>query len=120
MIQQGNFRVDQPGYNAPEQHNYQQVNNKIAEQPKIMNNQINTDIKLSPYVPIPLLCSYCNTTVNTDVKKNCSYSNICCCILFTPLIWVCFQCCRKKPISCNNIYHHCPKCNQVLFSQKAC
>jgi hypothetical protein len=120
MIQQGNLKVDQPGYNAPDRQNYQQGNNNPNNPPNVVNNQLDFEVKTSIYLSRPMLCHFCNTTVNTNVKKKCSCANICCCLWFGPLIWVCFQCCRKKQISCNDITHECPKCNQPLIFQEAC
>ena len=122
MLQQGNHQVDPSGNNGTRMNNYEPVNNNIHQvnPPQIMNNQVINPIKLSPYVPVPFNCSTCNTTVNTKVTTKCSCANICCCVWFGPLIWVCFQCCRKKQISCNDIYHTCPKCNGTLMLHESC
>jgi hypothetical protein len=70
--------------------------------------------------PLPMFCGRCNTTVLSRVETNCSCANLCCCVCFGPVLWMCFQCCRGKTISCSNAVHYCPTCSTSLGFYEAC
>jgi hypothetical protein len=88
----------------------------------VVRNQINfiTDPTLIQIDPVPLFCGRCNNTVLSRVETNCSYSNCCCCLCTGPVLWLCFQCCRGKAVSCNNAKHFCPSCSAMIGQYEAC
>jgi hypothetical protein len=114
----------QAGY---QMNNNMQPNNHIAMgggQPQtvmVVHNQVPVTSPLNvKLLSLALFCGRCNMTVNSRVEKQCSCANLCCCCWFTPIIWLCFQCCRNKEISCNNATHYCPNCSTPIGQYEAC
>jgi hypothetical protein len=65
-------------------------------------------------------CPYCKNQAFTKIEKSCSVSNIICCAVTVLILWVPFQLCRSKDLSCNNAIHYCNRCNNVLANYRAC
>ncbi len=89
----------------------------IQNQPIVVNQVALPQLKTSP---VTVCCPYCKQTVTTIVETqfNCA---ICCLCLMTGLfVWMCFQCCRDKDLSCNDATHRCPSCQAMIGSYSAC
>lgn len=65
-------------------------------------------------------CPYCKNQGFTKIEKNCSVSNIVCSVLTVLILWVPFQYCRGKDVSCSNAKHYCNRCNNELANYSAC
>jgi hypothetical protein len=128
-----NVHVHQGGDNKvhvethqPMVNNQMNYNNNIrgGGQPGVVmiaqNQVVVTDPKLIQLTPVPLFCGRCNTTVFSRVVTACSCANVCCCIMFGPIWWLIFQCCRDKAYSCQNASHFCPNCSTPIGQYDAC
>jgi hypothetical protein len=125
--QQMNYPNQQMNY--PNQQINYPINNQMPNQ--LLTGQLHTVMVVHNQLPIPdplsvklssvtLYCGKCNTTVNSRVETQCSCANLCCYCWFSPVIWICFQCCRNKEISCNNATHYCPNCATPIGQYEAC
>jgi hypothetical protein len=65
-------------------------------------------------------CPYCKNQAFTKIETKCSVPNILCSVVTAVILWVPFQLCRSKDLSCNNAIHYCNRCNNVLANYRAC
>lgn len=92
-------------------------NNQVQAAPINDGKPLNELLKSrSQYVT----CPHCKLGGATIVTQSCSCSNLCCCIIFTPMVWAIFQCCRQKDYNCQDAIHQCPKCNTKIYDYQAC
>jgi hypothetical protein len=65
-------------------------------------------------------CPYCKNMSVTRADKQCSITNVLCCVFTGPLPWFLLQAVRGKDINCFNADHYCTRCGNVLANYKAC
>lgn len=75
------------------------------------NLQLNSEV---------ITCPKCGYVGNSIVITQCSCANCCCCCWGGLVIWICFQLCRNKALSCKDADHTCPKCGTFLAHYQAC
>lgn len=110
----------------PNYNNNMQFNNSQNQRKSVAVNQIQTNVVViqdsSNFKTIPIVatCPNCRSNAITQVELIFSWSNYACYFYCTPLIWILYQSCRNKDISCNNSKHYCGSCGAMLATYHAC
>ena len=110
-----------PNYDNNMQFNNQNNNRKSVSNNQVVQNVIvvndMTNFKTNPIIAT---CPSCRTNGLTNVDLIFSWANYACYMYTTPLIWIIYQSCRGKDISCNNSKHYCTGCGTILAYYNAC
>ena len=97
----------------------QQQQQIIVNQP-IVPRVIYVDSSKFTTSPCSMSCPFCNSQINTEVKKNwnmfscvfCLWAGICC--------WAGLQFCRNKQLNCFDAEHYCPVCHNKIGDYSSC
>ncbi len=104
---------------------YQQTQQSQQPQPIIVNQPIvpqviYVDTSKLTTSPCSMICPFCKSQINTEVKKNwnvlscvlCLWAGLCC--------WAGLQFCRNKQLNCFDAEHFCPVCRGKIGDYSSC
>ena len=91
----------------------------INQQVPVVTNTVVLDSSIFKPWPIEVQCPFCHYMVNTKVEGKFNIGACCFCLCFF-LIYVIFQCFRRKSLLCKDAIHFCPNCKAEIGKYEAC